>query len=187
MDTFESTVDPRGPTWIRGGPIFWRIKCWNRGYPAIRPFWATFVQPLWRFPVSLRRDMGDANHRRPPWMNGDPREPEAVSYSDDVTMTSSQMTCECHCCHDSAREVPFSWSKFKAGWYWFESGTEIRGQRFHFWIYRYVWSSWFRNHYLVKHHVDTADAKPIYQRLCRAEFKKRAVIEREVNKMLECQ
>ncbi len=37
----------------------------------------------------------------------------------------------------------------------------------------------------VEHIIDTGDAKPIYQRPYRAEHQKRAVIEREVNKMLE--
>ncbi len=37
----------------------------------------------------------------------------------------------------------------------------------------------------TEHVIDTGDAKPIYQRPYRAEHQKRAVIEREVNKMLE--
>ncbi len=38
---------------------------------------------------------------------------------------------------------------------------------------------------MAEHVIDTGSAKPIYQRPYRTEFKKRAIIEQEVNRMLQ--
>ncbi len=114
---------------------------------------------------------------------------EAVGYSDDVIRTRSQMTSTVNAAVAVTQQERLDFLEANLRLEGTDLNSEQRSELKDL-IFEYADIFAVGDHdlgmtNLVEHHVDTADAKPIYQRPYRAEFQKRAVIEREVNKMLE--